>query len=152
MESKGKLNIFFQKKCNRLHFRRDSPGIFGSFVGYWPSALWRCVRHQYKLFPCNKSYAKAADPNALLFINEYNLESNPAKLDSLLAFVNELKSQGAQIDGIGTQMHITTLTSDTGIDRTFRKLGGQRSCAPLYEGSLTRPMNRMAPDCRSRRI
>jgi endo-1,4-beta-xylanase len=67
-------------------------------------------------------YAKAADPNALLFINEYNLESNPAKLDSLIAYVNELKGQGAQIDGIGTQMHITTLTSDTGIDRAFRKL------------------------------
>jgi endo-1,4-beta-xylanase len=67
-------------------------------------------------------YAKAADGNALLFINEYNLESDPKKLDSLIAYVNELKGEGAPIDGIGTQMHITTLTSDTGIDRTFRKL------------------------------
>jgi endo-1,4-beta-xylanase len=67
-------------------------------------------------------YAKAADANALLFINDYNLESNAAKLDSLIGYVNELKTKGAKIDGIGTQMHISINTSTTAIDNMFKKL------------------------------
>jgi endo-1,4-beta-xylanase len=67
-------------------------------------------------------YAKAADPNAVLFINDYNLEYNSAKLDSLINFVAELKSKGAQIDGIGTQMHMNINTSKSGIDNMFQKL------------------------------
>jgi len=66
-------------------------------------------------------YAKAADPNALLFINEYNLEYN-YKLDSLLAYVKELRGKGAKIDGIGTQMHINLQTSQASIDNEFIKL------------------------------
>ncbi|HXO75487.1 MAG TPA: endo-1,4-beta-xylanase, partial [Puia sp.] len=34
----------------------------------------------------------------------------------------ELKAAGAQIDGIGTQMHISILTSNSGIDAAFQKL------------------------------
>lgn len=68
------------------------------------------------------NYAKAADPTALLFINDYNLESKPAKLDSLIAMVTELKNKGAKIDGIGTQMHISRTTSYDGIDKMFQKL------------------------------
>ncbi|MDR2147236.1 MAG: endo-1,4-beta-xylanase, partial [Tannerella sp.] len=67
-------------------------------------------------------YAAAADPNALLFINDNNLESNSAKLDSLIAYVNELKAKGAKIDGIGTAMHVNIATSKTGIDYMFQKL------------------------------
>jgi endo-1,4-beta-xylanase len=66
-------------------------------------------------------YAKAADPNALLFINEYNLEYN-FKLDSLLAYVSQLQNLGAQIDGIGTQMHINLQTTQASIDNAFIKL------------------------------
>src|SRR5207245_5813306 len=44
------------------------------------------------------------------------------KLDSLIAYVNELKSKGAAIDGIGTQMHISLNTSLASIDNMFRKL------------------------------
>lgn len=66
-------------------------------------------------------YAKAADPSALLFINEYNLEYN-YKLDSLISYVNELISKGAKIDGIGTQMHISLSTSQASIDNQLIKL------------------------------
>lgn len=71
------------------------------------------------------NYAKAADPTADLYINDYNLESNPAKLDSLIALVNELKAKGAKIDGIGTQMHIGTSPTGfaTGVDNMMKKLG-----------------------------
>jgi len=68
------------------------------------------------------NYASAADPSALLFINDYNLESRSVKLDSLIKMVAELKGRGAKIDGIGTQMHITRNTSYDGIDQMFKKL------------------------------
>jgi endo-1,4-beta-xylanase len=67
-------------------------------------------------------YAKTADPNALLFINDYNLETNTAKLDSLIAYVRELQGEGAKIDGIGTEMHIAYNTPRPGIDAAFQAL------------------------------
>jgi endo-1,4-beta-xylanase len=88
----------------------------GNDVFYWSDILGR--DYALKAF----EYAKAADPSALLFINDYNLESNPAKLDSLIAYVNELKAKGAKIDGIGTQMHISDSKSYTGIREMFQKL------------------------------
>src|ERR1035437_2108220 len=69
------------------------------------------------------TYAKAADPNALLFINDYNLEStSSAKLDSLIAFVKELQTKGAKVDGIGTQMHVNINTTYNAVDNMFIKL------------------------------
>ena len=67
-------------------------------------------------------YANQADPSALLFINDYNLESGTAKLDSLIAMVTELKTQGVPIHGIATQMHININTSNAAIDNMFSKL------------------------------
>lgn len=67
-------------------------------------------------------YAKDADPNALLFINDYGLENGSVKIDSLIAYVKELQGKGAKIDGIGTQMHINLNTPYTFIDAAFQKL------------------------------
>src|SRR5688572_21375707 len=66
--------------------------------------------------------ANLADPNALLFLNDYNLEHSPVKADSLVKMVNELKTQGVPIHGIGTQMHININTSNASIDNMFTKL------------------------------
>ncbi|HVU54124.1 MAG TPA: endo-1,4-beta-xylanase [Puia sp.] len=68
------------------------------------------------------NYAHAADPTALLFINDYGLETNTQKLDSLIAYVQWLKGQGVQVDGIGTQMHIGINTPKTSVDYMFKKL------------------------------
>jgi len=66
--------------------------------------------------------AHAADPNALLFINESGLESNSTKLDALIAYVQSLQSQGVHIDGIGTSMHVNVATAMAGVDYMFQKL------------------------------
>lgn len=67
-------------------------------------------------------YANTADPNALLFINDYNLEHSPQKLDSFVAMVNELKTQAIPIHGVASQMHININTSNSSIDNMFIKL------------------------------
>lgn len=68
------------------------------------------------------NYAALADPTAKLFINDYNLESSTAKLDSLIAYVAEIRGKGAKVDGIGTQMHVSINTNKTQIDNHFIKL------------------------------
>lgn len=67
-------------------------------------------------------YAHAADPSALLFYNDYDLEIHPAKLDAIVKMVKKLKKEGVPINGVGTQMHISINTPDEGIDDAFRKL------------------------------
>jgi endo-1,4-beta-xylanase len=50
--------------------------------------------------------AHAADPNAKLYINDYNLNYPGAKIDNLIALVGRLQSRGVPIHGIGTQTHL----------------------------------------------
>jgi endo-1,4-beta-xylanase len=95
---------------------RNNSGTTSGDIFYWSQYLGR--DYALKAF----QYAKAADPSAVLFINDYNLESDARKLDSLIAYVNELKAKGAQIDGIGTQMHININTQNPAIESMFQKL------------------------------
>jgi endo-1,4-beta-xylanase len=67
-------------------------------------------------------YANTADPSATLFLNEGMLETDGAKVDSLVKLVNELKAQGVPIHGIGIQMHITTRVDRGGIENALKKL------------------------------
>lgn len=67
-------------------------------------------------------YAEEADPTAELYINDYGLEYSDKKLDSLIAYVHEIRRRGAKVDGIGTQMHIDIYLSQTRIDKMFQKL------------------------------
>lgn len=50
--------------------------------------------------------AKLADPEAVLFLNDYNLENNPVKGATFLKLVERMLTAGAPIGGIGTQSHL----------------------------------------------
>lgn len=50
-------------------------------------------------------YAHEADPDALLFYNEYGTERDTAKFRKTLQLVNELLAKGVPIHGIGFQLH-----------------------------------------------
>jgi endo-1,4-beta-xylanase len=50
--------------------------------------------------------ARRADPGALLFINDYNLESNPAKRHAFLRLAESLLKAGAPLGGLGAQSHL----------------------------------------------
>jgi endo-1,4-beta-xylanase len=49
--------------------------------------------------------AHAADPNAKLYLNDYNIEGQNAKSDAMYQLVSSLKSQGVPIDGVGLESH-----------------------------------------------
>jgi len=51
-------------------------------------------------------WAHAADPHALLFYNDYNIEGPGAKSDAVLALVTQLRSEGVPINGVGIQGHL----------------------------------------------
>ncbi|MFJ5229136.1 endo-1,4-beta-xylanase [Kitasatospora sp. NPDC088391] len=49
--------------------------------------------------------ARAADPAAKLYLNDYNIEGLGAKSDAMYQLVSSLKSQGVPIDGVGFESH-----------------------------------------------
>ncbi len=51
-------------------------------------------------------WAHAADPNALLFYNDYNIEGPGAKFNAVLAMVQDFVNRGVPINGVGFEMHL----------------------------------------------
>ena len=75
---------------------------------FTPGSPYRQSRH-FKL--CGDEFiakafefAREADPNALLFYNDYN-ECDPGKRDRIYDMVKKMKDAGVPIDGIGMQGH-----------------------------------------------
>jgi endo-1,4-beta-xylanase len=51
-------------------------------------------------------WAHAADPNALLFYNDYSIEGPGAKFNAVLAMVTDFVNRGVPINGVGFEMHL----------------------------------------------
>jgi endo-1,4-beta-xylanase len=51
------------------------------------------------------TWARRADPNARLYLNDYAVESIGPKSDSLFALAQRLRAAGVPIDGVGLQAH-----------------------------------------------
>lgn len=68
------------------------PGTFLSRMG--PDYIARCF-----------VYAHQADPDALLFYNDFGMEYDSLKLSAVIAMVNDFRKRGIPIHGIGLQCH-----------------------------------------------
>lgn len=60
-------------------------------------------------------YAHAADPDALLFYNEYGHEYSSTKRTAIINLVTNLKNAGVPIHGIGMQMHTRYTQTDANL-------------------------------------
>jgi endo-1,4-beta-xylanase len=60
--------------------------------------------------------AHEADPDALLFYNDYSIEGLGGKADAAFSLVKKLVSEGVPISGIGLQMHVNANGSPSGSD------------------------------------
>jgi len=54
-------------------------------------------------------FARAADPSARLYYNDYGAEGLGRKSDEVFRLVADLKERGVPIDGVGLQMHVGLL-------------------------------------------
>lgn len=50
--------------------------------------------------------AHEADPDAKLYLNDYNIEGLGAKSDAMYALVSDLLDEGVPLDGVGMQAHL----------------------------------------------
>jgi endo-1,4-beta-xylanase len=91
--------------------------------------------------------ARAADPVAPLFINDYNLESVPAKLDQYQRLIERLLKAGAPLSGIGCQTHCNADLPAGALTRTIVALG--RFGLPVHvsemDVSITRARGLLTP-------
>lgn len=88
--------------------------------------------------------ARAADPDAQLFINEIFAEEPGAKADALYQLVEELLSEGTPIDGVGIQGHMRLvpglpgfLPSREGLQATLERFAALGLVVELTEVDVT---------------
>lgn len=66
--------------------------------------------------------ARAADPNAVLFLNDYNLEHFPAKRRAFLALAEGLLKAGVPLGGLGSQTHLNFETDPRSLAPALQEL------------------------------
>jgi len=72
--------------------------------GQWRRSIWwEAMGPAYVAIALRA--ARAADPQAKLYLNDYNVETDGPKMRALYDLVASLKADGAPIDGVGLQAH-----------------------------------------------
>jgi len=66
-------------------------------------------------------WAREADPDAVLFINDFDIEGINAKSDRLYHLVRTLRAQGVPIDGVGFQTHVAKMTLPDTFEANLRR-------------------------------
>lgn len=69
-------------------------------------------------------HAREADPQAVLFLNDYNLEHNSRKRSTFLRLAEQVLKAGAPLGGLGTQSHLTVDTEPGAVTAAVRELAG----------------------------
>jgi endo-1,4-beta-xylanase len=85
-------------------------------------------------------HAREADPDAVLLINDYNLESRPAKRATFMRLVETLLKAGAPVSGIGTQSHISVDLAPGAVTTAIRDLASLG--LPIHVSELDISINR----------
>ena len=93
--------------------------------GRWRKSIWyKAMGPEYVAIALKAAHS--ADPDAKLYINEFNVETEGPKMRALYDLVVSLKRAGAPIDGVGLQSHYAAgeTPKDIGaVMKTFASLG-----------------------------
>jgi GH35 family endo-1,4-beta-xylanase len=95
---------------------------------YWVKYLGK--DYAVTAFNLARQYGNATDK---LFVNDYNLEYSMSKCDGLVQYVQYIESKGARVDGIGTQMHISSKSDKDKIILMFQKLAASGKLIKVSE-------------------
>jgi endo-1,4-beta-xylanase len=66
-------------------------------------------------------WAHEADPNAILFYNDYGQDGKPKKMQAILDLVKDLQKRKIPIHGLGLQMHININSKTDELDRVIKQ-------------------------------
>ena len=85
--------------------------------------------------------ARAADPDARLFVNEIGAELGGPKLGALVRMVRDLKARNVPIDGIGLESHLNARTppSRARLRRTIERLAALDVDVEITELDVVQP-------------
>ena len=95
-------------------------GLVTKGAGYRTDSIWYQTmgkRYIEKAF----QYAHEADPDAILFYNDFNTERDMQKFDTMMTMVEDFLKRGIPISGIGFQMHIRMDIPNTVIASTLER-------------------------------
>jgi len=84
--------------------------------------------------------ARAAAPDAVLLLNDYNLESLPAKRATFMRLAETLLKTGAPLTGLGTQSHIAADLPPGAVTTSINDLA--RLGLPIHVSELDISLNR----------
>lgn len=87
-------------------------------------SLWSRKLGQTGHFRVAFEAARAADPDAVLFTNDYHLESKSAKLASYMRLIEQLLREGVPLGGIGCQTHCDASLPAGALTKTLKALSG----------------------------
>ncbi len=65
--------------------------------------------------------AHEADPDAILFYNDYGQDGKPKKMQAILDMVKDLKARNIPIHGLGLQMHINIDSKDEELQKVIEQ-------------------------------
>jgi endo-1,4-beta-xylanase len=96
----------FKGKCYAWDVVNEALNEDGSYRT--SDSVWGRTIGATSFIPLAFKAAAAADPNARLYYNDYNIEKAGSKANGVLNLVRMVKAAGAPIHGVGLQGHFTT--------------------------------------------
>ncbi|WP_132087379.1 endo-1,4-beta-xylanase [Caulobacter sp. BK020] len=111
----------------------------------WRDSLWAQRLGAFEHIALAYRTAHEADPDAVLLLNDYNLEYFPKKRATYLNLAERLLASGAPLTGLGAQMHVAADVPPGEITRMIRDLAslGLPIHVSELDVSLTRAENKL---------
>ena len=116
------------------HELKSGNGTVAEDKFYWQDYLGK----DYGVIAFNSARANVKQGD-LLFISDYGLESNLEKCKGLIEYVNYIEGQGATVDGIAVQMHLSLASSTDNISSMFQMLANTGKLVKVAQLEVTIP-------------